>query len=123
MPRSANTHLVTVGPMTETEADGIARILTQPEHQTDLLGGQRVTVVTGIDTVSPSLRLGFTGGELEMIAELAASCWAVARNGALGRPHATERQARLAMRAYYRLNGMPPPTAAQLREAHNSDFW
>jgi hypothetical protein len=106
--------------MPPSQATRIATALT--DGRVDL-EGQRVAVVGGIDHDSQYPRHAFTGGELDMIVELAANCWGQQRNGALGRPSVNQAEARLAMRAYYSINGLGTPSAEQLRTAHSSDHY
>lgn len=123
MPRSLNTALVTVGPMTPDLAAQIASHLTERSIAPLVLEGQRVAVVTGIDDSNRQPRHSFTGGELDMLVQIASRCWGQQNNGAPGRPIVTQAQSRLAMRAYYVINQLGQPTAEQLRQARSSDYY
>jgi hypothetical protein len=120
MPRSTDTALVTIGPMRPGDAATIASTLTGSRFS-DALNGHRVATVTGIGT-EPSPRQSFTGGELEMLIHIAALCWGQQRDGVPGRPIVTAAQARLTMRAYHLINGLPLPTPDQLRAARSTDY-
>jgi len=108
--------------MSPDMAANIAGRLTNRDHM-DALDGQRVTVVTGISTNSRSPRHSFTGGELDLLIQLAAACWAQQVNGVPGQPTVNPSHARLAMRAYHAVNGLAAPTRDQLRAARGSDFY
>jgi hypothetical protein len=122
MPRSENTHIVTIGPMPESVANSVASLLIRPEFASRL-HEQHVAIVSGLDESAGHPRQAFTGPELDLLVEIAAACWAAQRNGAPGRPRLAARMSRLTLRAYHEFNGLGPPTSEQLSHARSSDYY